>query len=60
MFAGFDASSKGITPTAECMDMICNHLAPKNKTGVRSFQVVTDASCIGISYILRQHNLLGQ
>lgn len=40
-FAGFDVSSEGITPTAERIDAIRDYPAPKNLTGVRAFQGLT-------------------
>ena len=40
-FAGFDVSSEGISPTAERTDAIKNYPAPKNVTGVRGFQGLT-------------------
>ena len=40
-FAGFDVSSEGITPTWDRIEAIRNFPTPKNPTGVRSFNGLT-------------------
>ena len=40
-FAGFDVSNEGVSPTKERTDAIRNYPAPKNVTGVRGFQGLT-------------------